>query len=73
VQPNFIDMRSSVGPVTGHKWILQYGDHLSGYSQIQRLTRKTSKEVGEALAQILSSSLPPKILQSDIGGEFLGK
>ncbi len=52
---------------------MQYGDHLSGYSQVQGLTSKTSKEVSEALVQILSSSLLPKILQSNIGEEFLGK
>jgi hypothetical protein len=66
-----IDMGSSKDPVTGHKWILHYGDHLSGYSQARCLTSKSSKEVGDALVQILSSSLFPKVLQSDNGGEFL--
>jgi hypothetical protein len=72
-QVDLIDMRSSENPVTGHKCILHYGDHLSGYSQVWCLTSKSSKKFGEALAQILSSSLLPKVLQSDNGGEFLGK
>jgi hypothetical protein len=72
MQVDLIGMRHSEDPVTGHKWILHYGDHLSGYSQVC-LTSKSSKEVGEALVQILSSSLLPKVLQSENGGEFLGK
>jgi hypothetical protein len=73
VQVNLIDMRSSKDPVTGHKWILCYGDHLSSYSQVWCLTSKSSKEVGEALVKFLSSSLLPKVLQSNNGGEFLGE
>jgi hypothetical protein len=65
VQVDLIDMRYSEDPVTGHKWILQYGDHLSGYSQVCCPTSKISKEVGEPLVQDLSSSSLPKILQSE--------
>jgi hypothetical protein len=67
------DMMSSEEQKTGHKCILHYGDHLSGYSQVQCLTSNSSKEAGEALVQILSSSLLLKMLQSDNEGEFLGK
>jgi hypothetical protein len=63
----------SEDPVTDHKRILHYGDHLSGYSQVGCLASKSSKKAGEALVQILSSSLLPKVLQSDNGGEFLGE
>jgi hypothetical protein len=72
-QVDLIDMRSQVDPVTGHKWILRYADHLSGYSQVRSLFGKTSAEVGLALVQIIGASIFPKILQSDNGSEFLGE
>jgi hypothetical protein len=36
------------------------------------ITSKTLKEVSEAMAEILSKALVPKILRSDNGGDFLG-
>jgi hypothetical protein len=44
-QVDLIDMRSSEDPVTGHKWILCYGDHLSGYSQVWCLTIKFQRRM----------------------------
>lgn len=57
----------------GYCWILRLIDHLSGHGHVRPLKTKTSEECGKAIIQILSSSVEFHILQSDNGGEFLGK
>jgi len=66
-----IDMHSF--EAKGMKWILRYVDCLSGFSQVHCLPNKSSAVVGEALVQILSTSVKPTILQSDNGSEFVGE
>ena len=72
-QVDLIDMRSQPDPVTDHKWILRYADHLSAFSHVRCLKSKASAEVAQALIEIMSCSIIPKILQSDNGSEFLGE
>lgn len=72
-QVDLIDMRSQPDPVTNHKWILRYADHLSAFSHVRCLKSKASVEVAQALIEIISSAIIPKILQSDNGSEFLGE
>ena len=68
---DLIDMRSQ--ECDGYNWILCYRDHLSGYSRVAPLFSKESIEVGLEVLKIMSSTVIPDILQSDNGGEFLGK
>ena len=70
-QVDLIDMRSQ--EYDGYTWILRYRDHLSGYSHVAPLFSKESIEVGFEVVKIMSSTVIPDILQSDNGGEFLGK
>jgi len=70
-QVDLIDMHSF--EAKGMKWILRYVDCLSGFSQVHCLPNKSSAVVGEALVQILSTSVKPTILQSDNGSEFVGE
>jgi hypothetical protein len=46
---------------------------LSGYSHVAPLFSKESIEVWFEVLKIMSSTVIPDILQSDNGGEFLGK
>ena len=71
-QMDLIDMSSQQDP-DGYKWILRLIDHLSGHGHVRPLFTKTALECGTAIIQILSSSIDYDILQSDNGGEFLGK
>ena len=71
-QMDLIDMSSQQDP-DGYKWILRLIDHLSGHGHVRPLFTKTALECGTAIIQILSSSIDFDILQSDNGGEFLGK
>ncbi len=52
-----------------HNYILRVMDHLSKFGYIAAIKQRTAKEVGDALLRILSSSIMPKILQLDNGGE----
>ncbi len=72
-QVDLIDMQSQPDPVTDHKWILRYDDHLSAFSHVRCLKSKASAEVAQALIKIILSSIIPKILQSDNGSEYLGE
>lgn len=71
-QMDLIDMSSQEDP-KGYKWILRLVDHLSNHGHVRPLFTKTAEECGTAIIQILSSSIDFDILQSDNGGEFLGK
>ncbi len=52
-----------------HNYILQVMDHLPKFGYITVIKQRTAKEVGDALLRFLSSSIMPKILQSDNGGD----
>ena len=56
----------------GYQHILRYIDHLSGFSHVALLRQREAKEVGQRVLEIVSTSIMPKILQSDNGSEFLG-
>ena len=60
-------------PDKGFRWILRYVDHHSGFAHVACLKKKTSLLVGRALIKIMSTAVIPQVLQSDNGGEFLGK
>jgi len=47
-------------------WVV---DHLSKFGYVQPLKKRSAKDVGDALIGILCSSIIPRILQSDNGGE----
>lgn len=53
----------------GYNHILRVVDHLSKFGYVYPLKTKTSEEVGKSLLCILATSIMPKILQSDNGGE----
>eukprot|EP00804_Cyclotella_cryptica_P022081 CCRYP_011568-RA/>CCRYP_011568-RA protein AED:0.04 eAED:0.00 QI:0/-1/0/1/-1/0/1/0/72 len=57
----------------GYKWIVCYRDHHSGKCDIGATKNKTAAEIAPTVIQIMASTLVPNILQSDNGGEFLGK
>jgi hypothetical protein len=59
-------------PHKDYRWIQCYVDHHSGFAHVACLKRKMSLLVGRALAKIMSTVIP-QLLQSDNGGEFLGK
>jgi hypothetical protein len=53
----------------GYNYILRVVDHLSKFGYVYPLKTKTSEEVGKTLLCILATSIMPRILQSDNGGE----
>ncbi len=53
----------------GYNYILRVVDHLSKFGYVYPLKIKTSEEVGKSLLCILATSIMPRILQSDNGGE----
>ena len=53
----------------GYNYILRVVDHLSKFGYVYPLKTKTSEEVGKSLLCILATSIMPRILQSDNGGE----
>jgi hypothetical protein len=53
----------------GYNYILRVVDHLSKFGYVHPIKQRTAVEVGHALLAILSTSIMPKILQSDNGGE----
>jgi hypothetical protein len=55
------------------KYNLHYVDHHSGFSHVAPLVDRDSETVGLELVKLLSSAFMPDILQSAIGGEFLGE
>ncbi|XP_008274017.1 uncharacterized protein LOC103353042 [Stegastes partitus] len=69
VQVNLIDMTSK--PDDDYKWILHARDHFSKYSWAFPLTSKRASEVAQKLVMLFSMFGPPRILQSDNGGEFV--
>ncbi len=60
-------------PDSDYKYVLRYVDHHSGFSHVAPLVDREAETVGLELVKILSSAVMPDILQSDNGGEFLGK
>ncbi len=57
----------------GCRLILCYVFHHSGFSHVTPFRRKTAKQTGRTLVNIMSIAVIPDILQSDNGSEFLGK
>jgi hypothetical protein len=57
----------------GYKWILCYVDHLSGFAHVAPLKTKKAAVVRRALVCIMTTTVLPKILNSDNGSEFLCK
>jgi hypothetical protein len=53
----------------GFNLILRVVDHLSKFGYACPIKTKTSEEVGKSLTCILATSIMPRILQSDNGGE----
>jgi hypothetical protein len=47
-------------------------DHLSGFAHVACCHSNSAEEIGIKLVHIMSTSITPKILQSDNGTEFLG-
>ena len=70
---DLIDMSSSPDPITGDKWILRLIDHHSGYGQVRAQQRKTAEITSVNVIQICCAMPEFDIIQSDNGGEFLGK
>jgi hypothetical protein len=50
-------------------YILRVIDYLSKYGYVRPIKARSSVEVGNALLSIVSTSITPRILQSDNGGE----
>ena len=70
IQIDLIDMRSiSDGQL---KWILQAKDHFSKFIWTKSLETKECRLVAKFVGELFYSIGPPKILQSDNGGEFKG-
>ncbi len=55
-------------PYQEYCYILRIVDHLSKYGYVRPIKARTSVEVGNALLSIMSTSITPRILQSDNGG-----
>ena len=53
------------------KYILTVQDIFSRYLWLRPLTRRKSKLVASSLADLYMDVEPPKVLQSDNGGEFM--
>jgi len=56
-------------PCGEHNYILRVVDHLSKFGYVHPLKSRTSLEVGNALVTVIATSMTPRILQSDNGGE----
>jgi len=56
-------------PYQDYCYILRVVDHLSKYGYVRPIKARSSQEVGNALLSIVSTSITPRILQSDNGGE----
>jgi hypothetical protein len=52
-------------PYNDHHYILRVVDHLSKFGYVYPIKQRTEKEVRDGLLCILSTSIMPKILQSD--------
>ena len=59
-------------PYQDYCYILRVVDHLSKYGYVRPIKARSSHEVGNALLSIVSTSITPRILQSDNGGEVSG-
>jgi hypothetical protein len=57
----------------GFKWIVWYMDHHSGKCDFRATQDKTAAEITPVVIRIMTLTLIPNIIQSDIGGEFLGE
>jgi hypothetical protein len=57
-------------PYNDHHYILRVVDHLSKFGYVYPIKQRTEKEVRDGLLCILSTSIMPKILQSDNGGRY---
>ena len=69
-QMDIIDLRSIADG--DFKYLLNYIDHCTKYLFCIPLKSKTARVVAQALVQIFTIIGPPKILQTDNGGEFVG-
>jgi transposase InsO family protein len=67
---DLIDLRSIADG--DFKYLLNYIDHCTKYLVCIPLKSKTARVVAQALVQIFTIIGPPKILQTDNGGEFVG-
>jgi len=56
-------------PYQDYCYILCVVDHLSKYGYVRPIKARSSVEVGNALLSIVSTSITPRILQSNNGGE----
>jgi hypothetical protein len=70
-QVDLVSMESM--SIQGYKYILQYVDHLSGFSHATIMRSKKGEEAGAKLIQFFSTTTIPEILQSDSSTEFLGE
>jgi hypothetical protein len=64
-QRDFIDMPE----FNGYNYIIKVVVHLSKFEYVDPIKTKNSTEVGKSLLCILVTSILPRILQSDNGGE----
>merc|ERR1712012_777195 len=67
------DLVSFTIPSAGYKHVLVFKDVFSGYIKCYKLRDKTSQGVIRSFEDLVCSYGPPKVLQSDNGGEFTSK
>ncbi|XP_034245692.1 KRAB-A domain-containing protein 2-like [Thrips palmi] len=68
VQVDLIDMQSS--PDGPYKYIMNVQDHLTKFTHLRPLERKTQENVANGLLEIFLSFGAPHVLQTDNGREF---
>ena len=69
-QVDLIDMQSF--PSGEFKYVLVYQDHGAKFCVLAALKKRTVREVVLQLLSIFATLGPPKLLQTDNGGEFSG-
>ena len=69
-QVDLIDMQSF--PSGEFKYVLVYQDHGAKFCVLAALKKRTVREVVLQLLSIFATLGPPKLLQTDNGGEFAG-
>lgn len=75
-QADLADLSAFARSNGGNKYLLTCIDVFSKYAHVRPLRSKTGKELAEAFRDILHHAPPPppvRYLQTDKGGEFLGK
>lgn len=70
-QVDLIDFQST--PDGEYKFVLNYQDHMTKFTILKALKKKTAEEVAENLIDIFSLIGAPAILHSDNGGEFVNR